>query len=133
MSEVVEGLAAWPAHYNISEMNYHPQFGPENASRTYTLGWKHADGKRNTHIEQIYKKAKKEETKVSHVQLSKWTDDLANPLFHGSVFKGQFHKNGKRQTFIDLTISDHKKYKWPCPGQYEHSSFGSLSKHRSID
>jgi hypothetical protein len=24
MSDVVEGLAAWPAHYNISEMNYHP-------------------------------------------------------------------------------------------------------------
>jgi hypothetical protein len=40
MSDVVKNLAAWPAHYNISEMNYHPQLGPSNTCRTYTCGWK---------------------------------------------------------------------------------------------
>jgi len=39
MSDVVKNLAAWPAHYNISEMNYHPQIGGENTCRTYTCGW----------------------------------------------------------------------------------------------
>ena len=51
MKDVVKGQAAWPAHYNISEMNYHPQFGPNNNQRTNTIMWERESPKRNTHIE----------------------------------------------------------------------------------
>jgi hypothetical protein len=80
------------------------------------MGWRHQNNKRDTQIEQVIKKAKKEETKVTHINLAKWSEDLANPAYHGSIFKGQFHKNGPKKTFIDWHISDHKKFKWPCPG-----------------
>lgn len=78
--------------------------------------------------------AKKERSKISHLDAEDWAANLNKLTIHGTKAKGHFGK-WKRQTFTDEVMTYHKKHKLPAPSSYEnakevqaHTAYGKSDK-----